>query len=330
MRSRLLTLASLALAALPACVAQGAASTAPRPLVPDIAPPPAYYHAAGEIPEASSVVVEHIDSHVEVLRIHIPAHVPPALGSHTHALDEIEIVHFRPRPRGGTPRPLVLMSPILGNDMTLMPEFARGFTRLGYHAAVVMRKDFDFDPETILVDAETEFRMLVMRARQALDWLAARDEVDGARIATFGVSAGAIISACLAGVDPRPCAHVLVLAGGPLADVLVDTTESRFRDYVEQLRELEGWSDDRIRAELRRVLQTDPVRLAPRVRREDVLLFLARHDDSVPTRHGITLWRALGRPEIRILPFDHYKSFLLLPYIQAAANRFLRRRLGAP
>jgi dienelactone hydrolase len=222
------------------------------------------------------------------------------------------------------------MSPILGNDMTLMPEFARGFTRLGYHAAVVKRKEFAFDAETAMQDAEKEFRLLVMRAKQALDWLERQEDVDGSRIATFGVSAGAIISACVAGADRRPKAHVLVLGGGPTADVLLDTTEGRFERYGKAVAELTGQTKDEIRVELRAAIRTDPVALAPRVPREDVLMFVAKQDESVPTQHGITLWNAYGRPEIRWLPWGHYTSFLLFWWMQNEANAFLRAKLGPP
>jgi cephalosporin-C deacetylase-like acetyl esterase len=202
--------------------------------------------------------------------------------------------------------------------------------RTGYHAAVIIRKDFSFNPETVMDDAEKEFRSLVMRSRQALDWLAAQDEVDESRLATFGVSAGGIISACLAGADPRPSAHVLVLAGGPLADVLLDTEEDRFNGYFEELREKTGWTDAKIREGLREAIRTDPIQLASRVPRESVLMFIARNDESVPTSTGVALWRAVGGPELRWLPFGHYWSFLAQPWIQVEANRFLRAKLGPP
>ena len=61
-----------------------------------------------------------------------------------------------------------------------------------------------------------------------------------------------------------------------------------------------------------------------------MILFVAKRDKSVPTKTGLCLWQALGRPELRLLPFGHYLSFSLQAYIQAEANRFLRARLGPP
>ncbi|MFV1958608.1 MAG: hypothetical protein ACC662_04250, partial [Planctomycetota bacterium] len=164
-----------------------------------------------------------------------------------------------------------------------------------------------------------------------LDCLLAPTEPDPAPIPTFGVSAGAVIHACLAGVDRRPRAHVFVLAGGPLADVLADTDEKRFRGYRQALGGgPKGRVNEPLRRRLRAALRTDPIRLAPGVRRDDVLLVLATRDTAVPYAYGRRLWEALGRPRLIELPFGHKTSFVLLPWITNEVNRFLGSRLGAP
>lgn len=297
------------------------------------APEAAYYDAGGEVPPVGPEEVVFRGVEHEILRLELPPRVPDDLRHLSHAEDPIELLLFRPRRLGRERRPLVLMSPILANSLTLMNEFATGFTRQGFLAAIVMRKEFEFDPATALEDAEGEFRTYVMQSRQAVDYLVTRPEVDPERLATFGVSAGATISACLAGVDDRFRAHVLVLAGGPVADVLSDTDEDRFVRYREALGASSGKDPAWFREELRRRLRTDPVALAPRVDPDAVLLFLARRDTAIPVRHGYTLWRALGKPRLHVLPLGHYTSFLLLPWISAETNRFLAARLtkvGAP
>lgn len=293
------------------------------------APPASYYEAGGAVPGAISEEIVHRSTHIDIRRYRIPARVPDALRGHTHATDDIEIVLFRPRPLGGTPRPCVVMSPILGNSLTLMSEFARGFVRAGYHGAVVMRKEFEVEDDMVMEDAETEFRLLVMRSKQAMDWLAVRDDVDATRFATFGISAGSIISACVAGADARPKAHVLFLAGGPLADVMIDTTEDRFQRYAEELPGTRK-SKEEVRTALRRVLSTDPIHLASNVTTEDVFMILAKYDTAVPIRNGMLLWRALGKPRLRVVPLGHYTAFFLFPWMQAQANAFLREKLGPP
>jgi hypothetical protein len=210
-----------------------------------------------------------------------------------------------------------------------MGAFAEAFARRGWMTAVVQRKELAFDPDVALEQAEDEVRLLVLRSRQALDWLLTRPDVDPTRLATAGVSAGGIVSAMVAGADPRFVGHVWILAGGPLADVMCDTSEGRFKRYGDALEARHGWSVEDVRARLTQVLETDPVRLAPHVATESVLLMLARADRSVPTRHGWTLHEALGRPAVRTLPFGHYLSFACLPYILAETTGFLGARFEA-
>lgn len=323
----LLALGCVLLALGPGC--SGAPVSTPVATPAHQPPPAAYYEAGGEVPAAVSEEIVHRSTHIDIRRFRVPVRVPEELSGHVHAADDIEIVLFRPRPLGGTPRPCVLVSPILANSMLVVGEFARGFVRAGYQAAVVVRKEFEVEDDMVIEDAETEFRLLVMRSKQALDWLSTREDVDPTRFATFGVSAGAVISACLAGADDRPRAHLLYLGGGPLSDMLLDTSEDRFHQYAEELPGPRR-SKEELRGELRRVLRTDPIVLAPNVKTADVFMLLASRDTAVPTRNGLMLWNALGRPRMRMLPLGHYTAFLTYVWMQAEANAFLRERLGPP
>jgi hypothetical protein len=206
--------------------------------------------------------------------------------------------------------------------------FASRFAAMGYHGAIVFRKDLEFDPEASLEQAEDELRLIVMRSRQALDWLVLQDDVDPDRLGTFGVSAGAVISSIVAGTDARTKAHVLYLGGGPFADVAVDTAEDRFRRYGEQTSRALGLTKEQIRGRLREIVVTDPILVAPRVDRDATLLVLARADRSVPVRNGIALWEAMGRPQLVTTPFGHHTTWVLLPWLETLAANWLRSRLG--
>lgn len=260
----------------------------------------------------------------------LPARVPEALRHVPHALDPIEVFHYRPRQRLRANRrhPVVMVSPILANSRFLADQFAIDLVRHGMHAVMVPRKDMSPVPGAGLEIAEGEARLVVMRSRQALDWLLTHGDVDPKRLGTFGISAGGITSAMIAGGDDRFRAHVWMLAGGPMADVMAETSESSFQDYRRQTMEMTGLTAPQIRTQLRQILRTDPVRLAARVRTEDVLLVLAREDTSVPYKWGLRLWAALGYPELITTPLGHYTTFLLLPWLQTQALRFFRARFG--
>ena len=153
--------------------------------------------------------------------------------------------------------------------------------------------------------------------------------VDGDRVGFFGASAGGILGVSLMGADPRLKAGVFVFAGGPMADVMVDTNEGRFTKNLARVQKERGWSKEEIRRRLSQIIRTDPIALAARVDRNSVLMFLATKDDSVPTRHQRALWEALGRPEKYELPGGHYTGFgAYLPFIIEKSARFLGKKLG--
>lgn len=310
-----------------ACRVRPAASLA-RPATGQ-APPPHYY----AVPEATDDVLSDQalgrGRRVEVRRLLLRPGVPEDLRWIAHADQPIEVTLHRPLRAGTGPLPLVLLSPILEHGTLCMPQIASVLARHGLMSALVHRKDVTLNVKAPIEQAEAEMRLLVLRSRQALGTLLRVAAVDPSRLATFGLSAGSMVSAMLAGAEPRFAAHAWAFAGGPMADVMVDTVEPRFRRYMDTLRRAGGWTRTSVRERLRSSLRTDPVGLAAGVRRDDVLLFLAQLDTSVRVRHGWTLYHALGRPALRLLPLGHRASFAFLPYVLLESVRFLHERFEA-
>lgn len=287
---------------------------------------PAYYRIDGPPPRLLQQTLEVEDRLHQRYRYELEPPVPPELASVPGVKDPIEVVHWRPCVAPGERRGLVLMSPILGNSRLLMSNFAGAFLRRGWHAVLVFRKELAFDPQATLDRAEGESRLVVMRSVRVLDWALARDDVLAERCATFGVSAGAIVSSMLAGADPRTCAHVWILGGGSLADVIRDTEEDRFQAYRAATRAATGLDDAAIARRLEAALWTDPLRLAERVRPAEVLMVLARQDQSVPIATGWRLREALGRPRVVETPLGHYSTFVLLPWLTARTTQHIAAR----
>ena len=307
-----------------------AATVAARPTLPRVAQTSDYYDVPGPVPRPTTVEPIARNAQTEWWRLEIPARVPPALAGVPHATDPIEVLVGLPRP-AGRDLPLVLLLPILNNTNLLMPEFGSGFLRQGYAVAILPRKEVGFDPQRSVEAAEDELRLLVLRQRQALDVLAKDPRIDGERVGVFGVSAGGMLGVSLMAIDPRVKAGVFVFAGGPLSDVMVDSDSSRIQDGLAEIRGARGWTTEDIRAALRRTVRTDPLRLAPHVPREDVLLFVATKDESVPSAAQHALREALGRPETREIHAGHYVGVgLFFPHILDRARAFLGRRLGPP
>jgi hypothetical protein len=227
-------------------------------------------------------------------------------------------------------RPLILIAPIRGSDTFIVDGLARDFAQRGYHAAIVKRLRFRFDTAKPIDQVEDTLRASVIRHRQALDWLLAQPTVDATRIGTFGISYGAIVNAALAAVEPRVRVHVIDLAGGPLAGVMKTSEEHSIRRDWDRGRQSLDLSNSQFYQALFDVVRTDPVKLAPYVAAESVLMLIARFDHSVPTPFQLQLWEALGKPRADFVFGGHYTSILALPAHRGTIMKFFQQNFQAP
>jgi hypothetical protein len=224
--------------------------------------------------------------------------------------------------------PLILCSPIRGSDTLVVGGCARIFASCGYQAAIVKRARFRFNPAGPLTQVEDSLRDAVIRHREALDWLVKQPGVDPDRVGTFGISYGAIITSVVAEVDPRVKACVLDLAGGPLAGVMRTSVEPSLRRDWNRSRRCHSLTNKELFEEMGNVIRTDPVKLAPYLPRDHVLMLIARFDSSVPTRYQVRLWRALGKPRADFVPLGHYTSILMLPAHRVSVMHFFEDNLA--
>ncbi len=242
------------------------------------------------------------------------------------SLEPIRLVWFAPV--ATEPRPLILISPIRGSDTMIVDGCARIFADEGYHAVIVKRLRNNFEPDGPLSQVEDFLRTAVIRHRQALDWLLTQPGVDGNRVGTFGISYGGIIDAALAAVEPRTKIHVIDLAGGPVPGVMKSSNELSLRRDWDRSRRDHDMTDRELYQALREVVRTDPVKLAPYVARDSVLMLIARFDRSVPTQYQLKLWRALGKPRADFVPLGHYTSILVLPAHRENIMRFFEEHFA--
>jgi hypothetical protein len=257
--------------------------------------------------------------------------IPPALVDVTEPVSPIEPVQMLwYRPKTESPRPLILMSPILRNNAIFVEDFARLFAANGYHAVIVWRPQLPYDASGPLTQVEAYLRAAIIRNRQALDWLLAQPGVDTTRVATFGISYGAIINAALAGVEPRAQFHVFVLAGAPLADIMMTTLETHIRSFWSRARASKGLTDQQLHDALRATIRSDPAMLAPYVRPDNLLMIIAQFDRFVPTSASFHLREAFGNPDTVVVPLGHYTTVLDMPFLRFKVMWFFRRKLGVP
>jgi hypothetical protein len=228
------------------------------------------------------------------------------------------------------PCPLILISPIRGSDTFVVDGCAQIFAEQGWHAVIIKRLRHKLDPGGPVSQVEDFLRTAVIRHRQALDWLLTQPNVDPNRVGTFGISYGAIINAALAAVEPRTKVHVIDLAGGPLPGVLKTSEEHSLRRDWDRSRDSHELTNKQFYHALQEVVRTDPVKLAPYVDRDRVLMLIARFDRSVPTPYQLRLWRALGQPRADFVPLGHYTSILALPAHRQNLMNFFAQHFAQP
>lgn len=234
------------------------------------------------------------------------------------------------RPRSPGKHPLVMMSPILGGNTVFVEDFARYFAGHGYCAAIVHRKRASVRPDQGLEHVERNLRKSVLRVRQALDWASQQPEVDPEKVASFGISYGAIVNTMVAGAEPRIKYHIFALGGGDLPSIIMSTTEPQIRRQVSKVARARGWNSDQLRSELEHTLKSDPLNSAPLLKKENVLMVVAQFDAVVGTRYENMLWEKLGRPKRIVVPLGHATTALALPFIKGQTLRFLDRKFDIP
>src|SRR6267154_1089453 len=93
-----------------------------------------YRYSSGESTEAVRITEQHPDYSVQDVTLLVHGSPEP-----------IQIIWFAPKLPG--PRPLILISPIRGSDTIVVEDCARVFASCGYHAAIVKRARFKFNPD---------------------------------------------------------------------------------------------------------------------------------------------------------------------------------------
>jgi cephalosporin-C deacetylase-like acetyl esterase len=140
----------------------------------------------------------------------------------------------------------------------------------------------------------------ILDIRQAVAWLAARDEVDADQLGVFGISLGGITGALALTAEPRLKNGCLVLAGGGMGQLAWESKE------LEEVRQTwlsrGGRKEDFF--ELMKLI--DPVTYAAPVEGRRILMLNASADEVIPKACTESLWRALGQPPIVWYDGGHY------------------------
>ncbi len=223
--------------------------------------------------------------------------------------------------------PAVLISPILAGNDLYVREFAAFYAARGLHAVIVYRPQEVFSADRDLQDIEKHFQESIIGLRRAIDWLEEQPSIDARRIGSFSISLGAILTSVLAAVEPRVKAHVLGLPAGRIARIIMTSQDKAIRKRRRAYLERQGWTKEEALTRLESVIVSEPIRFAPGVDPERVLMIVGLFDRVLGLNRSLDLWQAMGRPRLILLPTGHYSAYLATPYLKIVTYSFLRRQL---
>ncbi len=228
-------------------------------------------------------------------------------------------------PESSAQHPVIVLLPIFSGQLNITRYFARYFVNQGWSAVVV---DRDRDLLDDIDRLDEAIRANIVDYRRVLDWIEEQPRLDPKRIGLFGISFGAMDAVMLTALDHRVKALVAAMAGGDLPYVFLNTNYRPVSRTVDDILQDTGMSREALRAEFERRLRTDPLRLAPYVDAEHVLMILTRTDALVPFSSQEALRRKMGSPEALYLPTGHRTSVLFFPRLRASAYEFFAKQFG--
>ncbi len=292
-------------------------SRSAQPLPPEIA---AYYAYPNHSPEATVQTVAQRPRFTEWL-----VQFPLSASGFEPTEPIVEFEWFESKESGR--RPAILFNPILGGDYPLERGICRYLASHGFHVAMVHRKTLKISPEHPVERLEVLLRQGIVRIRQVVDWIEGHEQVDPARLGSFGISMGGMVSVISAAVEPRLKVHVIALSGGGIPDILLNSKDTLLTKPLAKYLARNQMARPQFKAQLRQAVKTDPLLLAPYVDPSRLFLLITLCDRTVGTANEFRLWRALGKPEATFVPLGHYTAYLSLPYLKRASRRFFQRHL---
>lgn len=225
---------------------------------------------------------------------------------------------------GSGPRPLIVIVPILAGRYPECDYLGQLMARNGMHAFFVHREDNIIDLSGKAEPWETKVRRSVVSIRKTLDWASARPDVVPDHVGLVGISLGAMVGSIAMGVEPRIKRGVLLMGGGDIPGIAVDSIETPIRRLkIKKMRE-NDWSEAQFKEFIAKQIESDPILIAPYVGAGRVQQFVARYDNKVPTAYQWRLWEALGRPEVFDIPIGHYTAIFYIGFAERNALAFMK------
>jgi dienelactone hydrolase len=255
---------------------------------------------------------------------------PSAIPSGDATNDRVAMEWYMARDEKGQvlKAPAIVVVHESGRGMVAGRAFARGLRTSGFHTFLIHLPGYGARTSEFTLDFKQmlpAFRQAIADVRRAKDAVAALPYVDANSIALHGTSLGGFVVATVSGLDHGYSKSFIMLAGGQLADVLMQGN----RDAAALRRRLTaaGVDDEQIKI-LSQVIE--PMRLAHRVNSATTWLFSGKFDEVVPPACSLAFAKAakLGANHL-VLPVGHYSAALMFPMILPKLTELMRKPAAA-
>lgn len=240
----------------------------------------------------------------------------------TTELGEVRFEYFDVQ--GEEPTPVIVVLPIANGNMLVSRYFGRYFAEQGWATIVVDRLENPL--ERVLDDPERVIRRNILDYKRVLDWVDEHPELG--ELGIFGISFGGMAAVMLAALDDRVDAVVAAMAGGDLPYLMLNTSYRSVARQINQALRESGMSRERLAERLEGLIESDPLRFAPYVDAESILLVMTRTDMIVPFETQEKLRQELGEPETLYLPTGHRTSVFYFPLLRSSAFAFFERQFS--
>ena len=250
---------------------------------------------------------------------------PTPLPSGDAINDNVAMEWHMARDKDGLPKvaPAIVIVHESGRGMVAGRLFAKALRAYGFHTFMVNLPGYGARTSALTRDPLKmlpALKQAIADVRRARDAVAALPFVDKSLIGLQGTSLGGFVTATVAGLDRGYDRTFILLAGGNIADVVLQG----MRDAEGLRRQLTaaGITPDQIREHSKII---EPMRLAHRVDAKNVWLFTGNKDEVVPPACSRAFATAakLGNHHIE-MPCGHYTAAIIAPLLLPKINELMR------
>lgn len=209
----------------------------------------------------------------------------------------------------------MILYPILGgDDLLLIDHIGQAvLSKYGINSVLVLRKDLLFP--------EKRFRPLKSQNSDddSIENYAQEVVKDTARIVHYlenngmhqfgflGISYGGMQIVGTAPFFPESKINLVVMSGGDLPEILMNSTEEPVKKYKEFL--LKEYRTEQSARQKISEINIEPLSSAKYIPTSKTRMIITSKDDVVPSRCQMLLYDALGKPTALFVPSNHYSLF---------------------